>query len=262
MAAQDVHLSPAEAAKKLGVTAKALKLYERHGLVTPVRAANGYRTYGAVEIARLHQVLALKRLGLPLARIAGLIGGKRASLDAILALQETVLGREALRVGHALSLIRAARVRLAKGERLSVDDLANLTTETTMTTKVNPGELETIFKPLVDKHFSDTEKAEIATRSGDHAKAPELWQALMAEAAELMAIGDAASPAALDLARRWKAMVDGFTGGDPAIASKVKAVWSDAFADPAKAAKLPASPEMFGFIHKALENWKASQENR
>jgi hypothetical protein len=64
------------------------------------------------------------------------------------------LGREASRVGHALSLIRAARARLAKGERLSVDDLANLTTETTMTGKVSPDELETIFKPLVDKHFT------------------------------------------------------------------------------------------------------------
>jgi hypothetical protein len=38
-----------------------------------------------------------------------------------------------------------------------------------------------------------------------------------------------ASPAALDFARRWKAMVDGFTGGDPAIASKVKAVWNGGF---------------------------------
>ncbi len=53
----DIHLSPTEAASKLGITTKALKLYERHGLVTPVRAANGYRTYGPAEIARLHQVL-------------------------------------------------------------------------------------------------------------------------------------------------------------------------------------------------------------
>jgi len=262
MAAQDIHLSPAEAAKKLGVTTKALKLYERHGLVTPVRAANGYRTYGAVEIARLHQVLALKRLGLPLAKIADLLRGKLASLDAILALQESVLGREASRVGHALTLIRSARARLAKSERLSVDDLANLTTETTMTAKAGPEELEAIFKPLVEKHFTESELAEIGTRKAEPGQAEAVWDGLMAEAKTLMAIGDPASPAALDLARRWKAMVDAFTGGDPAIAGKVKAVWNEAFADPTAAPKLPASPEMFAFMCEAIKNLKASQENR
>jgi len=262
MLADNKHLSPAEAARKLGVTAKALKLYERHGLVTPIRAANGYRAYGPGEIARLHQVLALKRLGLPLSKIASLLHGKLASLDAILALQETVLGREASRVGHALNLIRSARARLAKGECLSVDDLANLTTETTMTAKAGPEELETIFKPLVEKHFTESELAEIGTRKAEPGQAEAVWDGLMAEAKPLMATGDPASPAALDLARRWKAMVDAFTGGDPAIAGKVKAVWTDAFADLAAAPKLPASPEMFAFIGQALANLKVSQENR
>ena len=258
----NAYLSPVKAAHRLGVSAKALRLYERHGLVTPLRSASGWRTYGPEQIARLHQVLALKRLGLPLAKIASLLRGKLASLDAILALQETVLRREASRVDHALDLIRSARARLAAGERLSVDDLANLTTETTMTAKAGPDELETIFKPLVEKHFSESEKAEIAIRHAEHTMAPEIWQNLMADAALLMTTGDTASPEAMDLAQRWKAMMDAFTGGDPAIAGKIKAVWSDAFADPAKAPRLPASPEMFAFIHKALENWKASQENR
>ena len=39
-------LSPAEAARLLGVSAKALRLYERHGLVKPLRSENGWRTYG------------------------------------------------------------------------------------------------------------------------------------------------------------------------------------------------------------------------
>lgn len=93
-APSDIHLSPAEAARKLGVSPKALRLYERHGLVKPLRAENGYRAYGPAEMARLHQVLALKGLGLPLSRIAALLHGQFASLDAILALQESVLARD------------------------------------------------------------------------------------------------------------------------------------------------------------------------
>ena len=65
----DLHLSPAETAKRLGVSTKALRLYERHGLVTPLRSVAGWRVYGPSQMAQLHQVLALKRLGVPLAQI-------------------------------------------------------------------------------------------------------------------------------------------------------------------------------------------------
>lgn len=99
---QDIHLSPAEAARRLGVSPKALRLYERHGLVKPLRARNGWRAYGPAEMAKLHQVLALKSFGLPLARIASLLSGQLASLDALLALQETVLAHESSRLGHML----------------------------------------------------------------------------------------------------------------------------------------------------------------
>jgi hypothetical protein len=65
----DSHLSPAETAKRFGISIKALRLYEQHGLLKPLRTANGstgaaWRVYGSDQIARLHQILALKRLGL------------------------------------------------------------------------------------------------------------------------------------------------------------------------------------------------------
>jgi hypothetical protein len=37
----DNHLSPAETAKRFGISIKALRLYEQHGLLKPLRAANG-----------------------------------------------------------------------------------------------------------------------------------------------------------------------------------------------------------------------------
>ena len=89
----DRHLSPAEAARRLGVTQKALRLYESRGLVAPVRSATGWRTYGPAEMARLHQVLALKGLGLPLARIAELMQGRLGTLARVLELQERTLAR-------------------------------------------------------------------------------------------------------------------------------------------------------------------------
>ncbi|HXQ46289.1 MAG TPA: MerR family transcriptional regulator, partial [Caulobacteraceae bacterium] len=52
--------SPAETARRLKVSTKALRLYEALGLVNPVRTSRGWRTYGPDQMVRLHQVLALK----------------------------------------------------------------------------------------------------------------------------------------------------------------------------------------------------------
>jgi MerR family transcriptional regulator, thiopeptide resistance regulator len=252
VSSKDRNLSPAEAARRLGVTRKALRLYEQHGLVSPVRSATGWRTYGPAEIARLHQVVALKRLGLPLARIAELLSAKNGMLAKVLALQEDVLARENVRVAHALKLIRAARAKLAAGEELSIDDLTTLTKETTMSSKTNDDEMKAIFDPLIDKHMGAEERAAHQARPFDQAEVAREWDALIAEAKTLMAKGDPASPEAQALARRWKAQVEKFTMGNPQTNAKVGAIWKDAMADPKAAPKLPLNPEIFAFMGKAM----------
>ena len=114
------------------VSTKALRLYERLGLVKPVRTSTGWRTYGPDQMVRLHQVLALKHLGLPLRRVGELIGGQLADLDAVLRLQEQALRGRVADDASRLELLVAVRRRLAGGETLSVDDLTHLTRETVM----------------------------------------------------------------------------------------------------------------------------------
>ena len=255
----DAYLSPVEAARRLGVSAKALRLYERHGLITPLRSASGWRAYGPEQIARLHQILALKSLGLSLARIAELLSGRLASLDALLALQEQALARESGRVDRALTLVRAARAKLAQGARLSIDDLTTLATETTMTTKATPEEMKEIFDPLIEKHYTPEERSALAQRPYDQVATTMAWDALIEECRILAAKGDPGSPEAMDLARRWMVQVDKFTGGDPAVAKKASAVWVDAVTDAHAAPNLPLSLEMMGFIGMALAKLKSSE---
>jgi MerR family transcriptional regulator, thiopeptide resistance regulator len=251
MSVTERYLSPTEAAKRLGVSVKALRLYEQRGFVTPLRTQADWRTYGPEQIARLHQVLALKRLGLPLARIGELLAGSASTLASVLALQEQVLAEEGIRVDRALALVRAARKKLAAGAALSIDDLTTLTKETTMSTKPTQAEMKKIFDPHVQKHFSEAEIEETAKRDFDQEKVSRDWDALIAEAKRLMAVGDPTSPAALDLARRWKAQVETFTRGDPSVSQRVMAVWNDAMADPKAAPKLPLNPEIFAFMGNA-----------
>lgn len=258
---QDQHLSPAETAKRLGVSVKALRLYEQRGLVAPLRTAADWRTYGPEQMARLHQVIALKRLGLPLARIADLLNGGKVALGTVLALQEQALDRESSRVSHALALIRAARQKLAAGQALTIDDLTTLTKETTMSTKPTPQEMKAIFDPHVAKHFSQAEIDETAKRPFDPAYTQKAWDDLIAEAKALMAKGDdVASPAVLALAKRWRAMVQMFTQGNPDVEKRVAAVWQGALADPAAAPKLPMNAELFTFMGKAMTKLKEMGE--
>lgn len=59
-------LEPGELARAARTTIKALRVYEKAGLLTPDRRDGGWRLYGPKHVARLHQILALKALGLSL----------------------------------------------------------------------------------------------------------------------------------------------------------------------------------------------------
>ena len=125
--------SPAETARRLKVSTKALRLYETLGLVKPLRTGTGWRAYGPEQMVRLHQVLALKYLGLPLKRIGAFLGDQLADLDAVLLLREAAFRARMTDDARRLELLVAVRRRLASGETLSVDDLIHLTRETGMT---------------------------------------------------------------------------------------------------------------------------------
>ncbi|KQT32090.1 hypothetical protein ASG29_09580 [Sphingomonas sp. Leaf412] len=239
-------------ARRLGVSAKALRVYERAGLVTPDRTAAGYRVYGPAHAARLHQVLALKRLGLPLREMAALLEGRFAALDAVLALQQDVLAARVDEARRGLALIAAARATLARGTALSPDDLARLTRETTMTEQRDRA-MEAAMRPHVARHFSAEDRERLATQAPpfDQEQVSREWDALIAEATALMATGDPGTPEAKDLARRWFAQVERFTGGDPATFAKLGSAWQDAMADPAAKDALPMTPALMAFVGAA-----------
>jgi len=128
------YLSPSETARRLGVSVRALRVYERKGMVRPVRTASGWRVYGARDIERLHQVLTLKSLGLSLARITEVLGGRAADLSALLALQEDVLAARINDLERARKAVRTARTTIVRDGRLSLEDLIDLVRETTVPT--------------------------------------------------------------------------------------------------------------------------------
>jgi predicted enzyme related to lactoylglutathione lyase len=104
-------------------------------------------------MARLHQVLALKSLGVPLRRARELLGDALADLDAVLQLQETALRDRMAGDGRKLELLTAVRGQLRHGEALSVDDLINLTRETVMTDPIE-GRLAAVRLRVADQRHA------------------------------------------------------------------------------------------------------------
>jgi DNA-binding transcriptional MerR regulator len=249
------HLSPAETADALGITRRALRVYEQRGLVRPLRTGNGYRAYGPEALTRLHQVLALKRLGFTLAAIGVLIAGRLARLEDVLELQEAELAKRRDDAERGLALVRAARARLSAGGTLDLDDLTTLTKETTMTDQIP--EWAQKMQPAVDRNFSAADKATMIARAGqfDQAKVQAEWEDLFAKANALVGT-DPRSPEAADLARRWQAQVRLATGGDPEVFAKIGAVWKDSMADPKVAPALPFGPEVMAFVAQATARLK------
>ncbi|WP_018045966.1 MerR family transcriptional regulator [Methylobacterium sp. 88A] len=108
-------LTPAQASVTLGVSAKALRLYEEHGLLVPDRTRTGWRVYDVAAMTRASEIVALRSLGLSLAQVARVLDGKPHDLDASLAAHEARLSEQRQRTAEALERLRTLRVDLAEG---------------------------------------------------------------------------------------------------------------------------------------------------
>lgn len=132
-APKDLWLNAAECAERTGLTVRALRVYERYGLIGPRRSTSNWRLYGPAEIARLTEIIALKRLGLSLAGMAKLLAGHPTDIRRLLDMQASLLAEKRSLAERGLSIVAAMRDKLAAGAPLSGDELLRLVKETEMT---------------------------------------------------------------------------------------------------------------------------------
>jgi DNA-binding transcriptional MerR regulator len=124
-------LNPSDAAKRLGTSVKALRLYEERGLIAPIRSATGWRTYGPNEMARAEEIVALRALGLSLGQVGRVPGGDARSLGSALAAHQATLEGQALQIANTVDKVRQLRAELVTGKAPAAADLARLLQPTT-----------------------------------------------------------------------------------------------------------------------------------
>lgn len=111
---------------RLGVSAKALRLYEQRGLIAPLRTAAGWRAYGPDEMARAAEIVALRQLGLSLSQIARVLAGDSDGLEPALAAHQAALEDRVHQLVDAVDKVRRLRADLAGGRAPAVRELARL----------------------------------------------------------------------------------------------------------------------------------------
>ena len=119
-------LKPSDAARKLGISVKALRIYEQRGLIAPARTTAGWRAYGPEAMRRAGEVATLRSLGFGLAQIARVLDADPQGLDKALAAQQAVLEGRLRQVSATLERLRDLRRDLAGGRASATGELPRL----------------------------------------------------------------------------------------------------------------------------------------
>lgn len=126
MVTSEQTLIESEAAKQLGVSTKALRLWERHGLIKPIRTAAGWRTYSPSAMARAAEIAALRQLGLSLAQVGRVLGGNADALEPALAAHQAALEGRVRQLADTIENVRGVRADLAQGKGHPIGELVRL----------------------------------------------------------------------------------------------------------------------------------------
>jgi DNA-binding transcriptional MerR regulator len=154
----EVWLTPAECASRTGLTVRALRVYERYGLLAAQRLPNGWRRYGSREMERLNTITVLKAMGMTLANIRKLIDEKNPSLSRVLEMQLDAWQAKKADAERGQALAKLAQRRVQAMQALSVDELCKLVRGFEMSDQL------TMARELVDEHLTVEELAAFRAR--------------------------------------------------------------------------------------------------
>ena len=205
-------LKVGELARRTGLSVRALHHYDAIGLLSPARRTRaGHRLYGREEVERLHRIVSLKQIGLPLDEIAECLRSPDYPLERVLELQVERMDERLREQKRLRDLIQGLRDRMRTGGDLSLGELTR-TIEGTMS-------FEKYYTPEQLKQLEER-RQELGQDRIEEVQRE--WQDLFAAYADAMARGvDPASDEVRALAHRSAALIREFTGGDPGIASSL-----------------------------------------
>lgn len=228
-------LKVGELAKRAGLTVRALHHYDSIGLLCPsARSDAGYRLYDRTDIARLHQIQALRRFGVALSGIGAFLANPGSRLPAIVDQQIAALTRQIEQADTLRTELGKLKVQLDAGEE---PELAQwLATLEQMT--------------MYDKYFTKEQRERLPFFTGQPNERTDEWKALVERFQALMAANTPPSDRLpQELACRWMSMLMRDTGGDPQLAVQLNELNAN---EPAERERNGISTELGNYVQRAF----------
>jgi len=236
-----------ELASRTGVSVRALHHYDEIGLLTPsLRTPAGHRLYQEADIARLQQIQSLRLMGIPLDEVKQLLDGAAISPRELIDTHLARLHEQIALQTRLAERLEGLATHLDLVESASIDDLCQIIQVTTAMEKYFTTEQLEVLRERRDSidqaHMNDVHDA---------------WNEIVPKVRRAMAENvDPASPEIQTIARRWKALVEEFTGGDPKIAQAVRTMYEhEGPTLQQKLGEVP-TPDMFIYMSKAFAAFK------
>lgn len=199
-----------EVARRTGLTSRALRFYEARGLIKPLRTYSGRRLYGRGELERISQIVALKRAGLSLSRIAELIFNKPLDFASLIGAQLEAMESKQAELDEARSLLLSIKSRIDRGEPVDAATFCSLIrNEELMMSREQ-------WDKVTDRYFTEEQKAEFeqsmkhVPQDFDQAEYSRKWNELGARVEAAIPLGPD-SPEAQKLYDEWQELLAPFT---------------------------------------------------
>ena len=225
------------------MSVRALHHYDEIGLLVPtLRTPSGHRLYQQSDVERLQQIQSLRVMGIPLDEVKRLLDGAEMTPRKVIDLHLARLHEHIALQNRLAERMETLATHMDRVEAPSIDDLCQIIQAMTTTEKYFTAEQ---LEVLRDRRTSITEEHMKEVRDSWNEIIPKVRNAMAANV-------DPTSPEILAIAKRWKALVEEFTGGDPKIAEAVKTMYQHE--GPVLQQQLGEVPtqEMFVYMSKAF----------
>jgi MerR family transcriptional regulator, thiopeptide resistance regulator len=203
-----------EFAERAGVTVKALRHYDRLGVLQPRRSGSGYRLYSESDLERLERITALKFLGVPLKQIKAVLDRSGMTLPEALHLQRAVLEDKRQMLGRAIGAIQDAEEALASDRAAEAAAWKRITEVIAMQNNVE-----------AMKIYYSEEAWLKRTRYYEQWPSTDLANLFREISASLGA--NSAGEKAQALKLRWRQLLNDTVTGDPEVQVGALAAWND-----------------------------------
>lgn len=231
-----------ELAKMTGITVRTLHHYDELDLLSPSSySAAGHRLYTEADISKLQQIMSLKQLGFSLDEVKEFIDNPNYHAEAAIRMHLERLNKQ---------------IQIQQDLRRRLKDLLDTMSSRQDATAEQLLKIIEVMK-LTEHYFTaeqlETLKKRAELLGQENIKAVEHeWPVLISKVQAALDKGTPPDqPEVIELAKRWKELVEMFTGGDHGIQASVEHLYQE---NPNQAAQYGINRELFQYISTAISH--------